>query len=77
VKCREVKLTISLGVCDYFIRCVLTILLGILYYSCFNFICYVICVCFCNTYIGTFFVFCLCTYFCFVVILLFCVFYVL
>jgi hypothetical protein len=50
VKCREVKETISLGVCDYFIRCVLTILLGVLYYGCFKFICFVICVCvcFCN-----------------------------
>jgi hypothetical protein len=31
----------------------MTILLGVLYYGCFNFICFVICVCvcFCNTYI--------------------------
>jgi hypothetical protein len=45
---------------DYFIRCVLSILLGVLTillsvvcYGCFNFICFVICVCvfFCNTYI--------------------------
>jgi hypothetical protein len=60
---------------DSFIRCVLTILLGILYYGCFNFICFVICVCFCNMYILTFSAFYLCTYlYCFVVILLFCVF---
>ena len=33
------------------------------------------CVCFCNMYLLTFSVFCLCTYlYCFVVILLFCVF---
>ena len=30
---REVKLTISIGVCDYFIRCVLSILWGVLYYG--------------------------------------------
>jgi hypothetical protein len=40
-----VKWSISLGVCDCFIRCVLTILLGVLYCGCFNFICFVICVC--------------------------------
>ena len=45
MKCREVKQTISLCVCDYFIRCVLAILLGVLYYGCFNFVCFVICVC--------------------------------
>jgi hypothetical protein len=27
----------SLSVCDYFIRCVMTVLLGVLYYGCFNF----------------------------------------
>jgi hypothetical protein len=66
-----VKKTISLGVCDYFIRFVLTVLLGVLYYGCFNLICFVICVCFCNMYILlTFSVFCLCTYLhCFIVIL--------
>ena len=26
-----------LSVCDYFIRCVMTVLLGVLYYGCFNF----------------------------------------
>jgi hypothetical protein len=30
VKCREVKNIISLGVCGYFISCVLTILLRVL-----------------------------------------------
>ena len=29
----------ALGVCDYFIRCVLSILLGVLYYGFFNFMC--------------------------------------
>jgi hypothetical protein len=61
---------------DCFIRCVLIILLGVLYYGCFNLICFVICVC--VFVILTFSMFCLCTYlYCFVVILLFCVFYVL
>jgi hypothetical protein len=55
---------------------VLTILLGVLYYGCYNFMCLVICVSVfvIRTYIRTFSVFCLCTYLCcFVVILLFCV----
>jgi hypothetical protein len=39
--------TISLGVCDYFIRCVLSVLLGVVCYGCFNFICFIICVCVC------------------------------
>jgi hypothetical protein len=43
--------TISLGVCDYFIRGVFTISLGVVCYGCFNFICFVMCVCVCNTYI--------------------------
>jgi hypothetical protein len=59
---------------DYFIRCVLTISLGVVCYGCFNFICFVICVCVCF-FCNTFTVFCLCTYlYCFVVILLFYVF---
>jgi hypothetical protein len=45
VKCREVNKAILLVACDYFIRCVLTILLGVIYYGCFNFVCFVICVC--------------------------------
>jgi hypothetical protein len=60
-------------VCDYCIRCELTILLRVLYYGCFNFVSCNMCVCFCNMYTLTFSVFCLCTYlYCFVVILLFC-----
>jgi hypothetical protein len=57
---------------DYFIRCVLTISLGVLYYGIISY--YNICVCSCNMYILTSSVFCLCFYlYCFVVILLFCV----
>ena len=59
---------------DYFIRRVLTVSLCVLYYGCFNFMCSVICVCFCNIYVLTFSVFCLCTYlYTFVLLLLFCV----
>jgi hypothetical protein len=58
---------------DYFVRWVLTILLGVVCYRCFNFICFVICEC--VFVIFTFTVFCLCTYlYCFAVILLFYVF---
>jgi hypothetical protein len=35
---------VSLSEVDYFIRCVLIILLGVLYYGCFKFMCLVICV---------------------------------
>jgi hypothetical protein len=71
---------------DSFIRCVLTILLGVVCYGCFNFICFVICVCvcFCNTYIYcVLFVylsllFCSCfvvlCFLCFVVIVVLCIF---
>jgi hypothetical protein len=58
--------TLSLGVCDYFIKCVLTVLLGVLYYGCFNFMCSVIRVCVCVfvicMYVLTFSVFCSCSY---------------
>jgi hypothetical protein len=33
------NMTISLSVCDYIIRCVLSILLGVFYYVLFNFMC--------------------------------------
>jgi hypothetical protein len=60
----------------YFIRCVLTVFLGVLYYGCFNFICFVISVCVSVFVILTFTVFCLSTYlYGFIVILLFCVFF--
>jgi hypothetical protein len=51
---------------DYFIRCVLNILLGVLYYGCFNFMCHVICV--------SVFVICIYLHFlCFVYVLIFIV----
>jgi hypothetical protein len=57
---------------DYFIRCVLTILLCVLYYGCFNHMFCNMCKCFYNMYILTFSVLCLCTYLhCFVVLCIF------
>jgi hypothetical protein len=40
---KEINSTLQLT--SYFITCVLTILLRVLYYGCFNFMCLVICVC--------------------------------
>jgi hypothetical protein len=71
----QVSLNMSTGVGGL----LLTILLGVVCYGCFNFICVVICVCVCVCVfvILTFTVFCLCTYlYCFVDILLFYVFLV-
>ena len=76
---------VGVCVCGYFIRCVLTILLGVLYYDCFNFMCLVICVYLhflCSVYILRFlfcsFLFCVILMFSsffVIVVLLFCVFF--